>query len=157
LAVTDLHGQTARDHCVWTDRRYGSIAWHNGGEILIFSGAILQGEARQGEAVASGGTNVGVTDKANKRVLVYAPLPATTGARANVVYGRPNLTSGPQPNDAPVTGNTFVSPNGVSVHQSSSACAGCWTLYVSDAVSNQGESASPVTGGPNRVLVFTLP
>lgn len=96
----------------------------------------------------NGSSALFVADKGNKRVLLYSPLPSTTGAAATTAYGVPDLVTVPDDLDPP-SASTFAAPNGVSVHQG--------ILYVTDAVSRDGEIASPITGGRNRVMVFNLP
>lgn len=83
-----------------------------------------------------------VADFDNWRVLVFSPLPTTTGASATAVYGRPDLMSGATVDVEPLSAGRTRYVTGVSVHGN--------RLYVS-------ESGGLPQGDPNRVLRFTLP
>jgi hypothetical protein len=83
--------------------------------------------------VFSDGNILVVSDNLNNRVLVYNPLPVSSGASASAVIGQPNFTSSAINQGGSLTANTLNGPGRIWISGGN--------LYVADT-------------GNNRVLVY---
>ncbi len=96
-------------------------------------GAVNGSDMLDPEGVFSDGATLFVADTGNNRVMVYDPLPTSSGGAANFVIGQTALTNGTANQGGAPTSQTLNSP--YSVFQAGSK------LFVAD-------------GGNNRVLIY---